>query len=122
MGEGENVPVPGRWALSMLGYGNLAALVNDPRAQPRGWEEGHDVEGEAAAGGANCAVVPVVVRGVGLPVLVALRDVAPGQQLLRDYGAAWWRGHEAAWGVAEHAGLRVAAVMHPRGALEGLAP
>ncbi|PNH05505.1 hypothetical protein TSOC_008228, partial [Tetrabaena socialis] len=117
-----DVPVPGRWALSMLGYGNLAALVNDPRAQPRGWEEGHDVEGEAAAGGANCAVVPVVVRGVGLPVLVALRDVAPGQQLLRDYGAAWWRGHEAAWGVAEHAGLRAAAVMHPRGALEGLAP
>ncbi len=36
----------------------------------------------------------MVARGLVLPVLVALRDIAPGEQLLRDYGADWWReGH-----------------------------
>ncbi len=41
------------------------------------------------------------VRGLVLPVLVALRDIAPGEQLLRDYGADWWRGIAEVWEVAE---------------------
>ncbi len=35
------------------------------------------------------------VRGLVLPVLVAARDVAPGQLLLLQRGAGWWR--EVAW-------------------------
>ncbi len=57
--------------LWMLGYGNLGALVNDPRANPRAWEEGNDVEAQGQGQeqgegqgqedgrlhpGANCAV------------------------------------------------------------------
>ncbi len=41
------------------------------------------------------------VRGLVLPVLVALRDIDPGEQLLRDYGADWWRGIQQVWEVAE---------------------
>ncbi|KAG2495468.1 hypothetical protein HYH03_006413 [Edaphochlamys debaryana] len=119
------LPMPGSsdgWELSMLGYGSLAALINDPRREPRGWVEGNDVgdEGGAAAAAANCAVVPVSVRGLTLPVVVALRDIQPGEQLLRDYGADWWTAFKGAWGMAEHRGLTAQAVLHPRGALEGL--
>ncbi len=44
-----------------LGYGNLAHLVNDPRVDPRAWQEGNDVElvagpDVAASGGAAVAV------------------------------------------------------------------
>ncbi len=46
-------------------------------------------------------IVPVSVRGLVLPVLVALRDIAPGEQLLRGYGADWWRGIAEVWEVAE---------------------
>lgn len=48
-------------------------------------------------------VVPMLVRGLPLPVLVAIRPIAPGQQLLRDYGAAWWRqqGFADSWEVME---------------------
>ncbi|KAG2486476.1 hypothetical protein HYH03_014923 [Edaphochlamys debaryana] len=103
------LPMPGSpdgWQLSMLGYGSLAALINDPRRQPRGWLEGSDVgdEGGAAARAANCTVVPVCVRGLALPVVVAVRDVAPGEQLLRDYGAEWWREREEAWWCVEEMG------------------
>ena len=42
----------------MLGYGNLAALINDPRVEPRAWVEGNDVEDESGVAEmtANCAV------------------------------------------------------------------
>ncbi len=33
----------------------------------------------------------MVARGLVLPVLVAVRDIKPGEELLRDYGEAWWR-------------------------------
>ncbi|KAG2494330.1 hypothetical protein HYH03_007388 [Edaphochlamys debaryana] len=84
--------------LSMLGYGNEAALVNDPRRNPRAWAPGNDVgDEEGAAAQANCMVLPVSIRGLVLPVLVALRDIAPGEQLLRDYGAEWWRDLADVW-------------------------
>lgn len=39
------------------------------------------------------------VRGLLLPVLVTIRSVAAGEQLLRDYGAAWWRQLARPWEV-----------------------
>ncbi|KXZ48100.1 hypothetical protein GPECTOR_30g195 [Gonium pectorale] len=98
--------------LSTLGYGTLMALVNDPRLNPRDWAPGNDVDSQEAAERANCEVVPVSVRGLVLPVLVALRDIAPGDQLLRDYGAGWWRQLAPDWEVAEHDGLDVARLLH----------
>ncbi len=38
--------------------------------------------------------------------LVALRDIAPGEQLPRDYGAAWWREVAWVWEVARDEGCR----------------
>ncbi len=38
----------------------------------------------------------MVARGLVLPVLVAVRDIQPGEELLRDYGADWWRQEEFA--------------------------
>ncbi len=60
-------------------------------------------------------VVFVCVRGLVLPVLVALRDIAPGEQLLRDYGAAWWREVAGVWEVAEDQGLAAEALWHGAG-------
>eukprot|EP00198_Chlamydomonas_reinhardtii_P005781 XP_001695117.1 predicted protein [Chlamydomonas reinhardtii] len=74
---------------------------------PRAWVEGNDVED----------VVPVCVRGLVLPVLVALRDVAPGEPLLRDRGAAWWQALGPAWEVLEEGdGLAQPGGSGPRGA------
>ncbi|KAG2495480.1 hypothetical protein HYH03_006425 [Edaphochlamys debaryana] len=113
-------PMPGSadgWELSMLGYGSLAALINDPRREPRGWVEGNDVgdEGGAAARAANCAVVPVSVRGLTLPVVVALRDIRPGEQLLRDYGPEWWQGHQQAWYSAQMRGMQAGVLLQSAG-------
>ena len=99
----------------MLGYGNATALVNDPRAHTRLWEEpppppAATAAATATAAGAgeaeaNCVVVPVAVRGVVLPVLVASRDVEAGEQLLLDYGGeGWWRALAPAWENVEFDG------------------
>ncbi|GLI68423.1 hypothetical protein VaNZ11_012820, partial [Volvox africanus] len=40
-------------SISMLGYGNLAALVNDPRVEPREWLTGNDLDSPAIAEKAN---------------------------------------------------------------------
>ena len=58
--------------LFMLGYGNLAALINDPRVEPRAWVEGNDVEDESGVAemNANCAVSAAAMgrrRGVVWP-------------------------------------------------------
>ncbi|KXZ48073.1 hypothetical protein GPECTOR_30g168 [Gonium pectorale] len=100
-GEGGKAPPAASVEASMLGYGNLIALVNDPRI----------VKSQDPAEKANCAVVPVSVRGLVLPVLVALRDIAPGEQLLRDCGADWWQQLASDWEVAEHDGLDVARLL-----------
>ncbi len=55
------------------------------------------------------------LRGLVLPVLVALRDIAPGEQLLRDYGAAWWREVAGVWEVAENQGMGGEALLHSSG-------
>ncbi len=58
-------------------------------------------------------VVPVVARGLVLPVLVALRDIAAGEELLRDYGAAWWRQEDfaEAWAHFEEAGTPLEGIL-----------
>lgn len=40
-------------------------------------------------------VIIVVVRGIPLPVLVALRDIQLGESLMRDYGDGWWQEQSA---------------------------
>ncbi|PNH03782.1 hypothetical protein TSOC_010121 [Tetrabaena socialis] len=92
--EGTSADVPTAWRL-------LAGSA---------WVAGNDVEAEQAADRANCVVLPVVVRGLVLPVLVALRHIAPGEQLLHDYGAGWWRGLADAWEFAEYEGLAAEAL------------
>ncbi|GLC67061.1 hypothetical protein PLESTF_000510800 [Pleodorina starrii] len=87
--------------LQMLGHGGLAAYINDPRVRAdcsRGPAAGGQGQQQQQLGDtadtANCLVVPVLVRGVPLPVLVALRGIAPGEQLLREYGGDWWSSME----------------------------
>ncbi|GIL58497.1 hypothetical protein Vafri_13454 [Volvox africanus] len=108
--------------LQMLGYGGLAAYVNDPRANA--WRE---PEGETAGGNAspnsrsaNCTEVPILVQGAPLPVLVALRDIAPGEELLRDYGNHWWRSIAEWQAVLKMYGASPAAVLHDPGAMATL--
>ena len=66
-----------------------------------------------------CAqVLPVCVRGLVLPVLVATRNIKPGEQLLRDYGAPWWRQLGEAWEVLEEGdGVSLGALLHACGPL-----
>ncbi|KXZ52160.1 hypothetical protein GPECTOR_10g789 [Gonium pectorale] len=81
--------------LHVLGYGNLAALVDDPRLRgqlPTAYPTGRAAtDGEVAISmlDPNCALVPVSVRGCPLLVLVALRALEPGEALMCDHGAAW---------------------------------
>ncbi len=42
--------------LCLLGYGSLAALANDPRVNPRAWQEGHDVGATHEQLQPNCGV------------------------------------------------------------------
>ncbi len=42
--------------LCMLGYGSLAALANDPRVNPRAWQEGNDVDATHEQLQPNCGV------------------------------------------------------------------
>ncbi|KAG2489463.1 hypothetical protein HYH03_012099 [Edaphochlamys debaryana] len=90
---------PGPLRLSQLGYGGVGSLVENCRAEPMG--DGAGVTSTPVhTSEPNCQILSVSVRGVCLPVLVALRDIAPGERLLRDYGEGWWRDMDAAWGVA----------------------
>ncbi|GIM09896.1 hypothetical protein Vretimale_13701 [Volvox reticuliferus] len=109
----EGAAEPASLELNMLGYGNMAALINDPRVRPQAWLVQNDVDDPRPA---NCMVLPVCVRGLVLPVLVALRDIVPGEQLLRDYGAAWWRDLSRSWEVLDFDGVA------PERLLRGLPP
>ncbi len=42
--------------LCLLGYGSLAALANDPRVNPRAWQEGNDVDATHEQLQPNCGV------------------------------------------------------------------
>ncbi|KAG2496023.1 hypothetical protein HYH03_005945 [Edaphochlamys debaryana] len=70
--------------LSALGYGSVAGAARDVRAAAEGGAT------EEAAPAPNCEVFPVCVRGLALPVLVALRDVGAGGELVWERGAEWW--------------------------------
>ncbi|KAG2489462.1 hypothetical protein HYH03_012098 [Edaphochlamys debaryana] len=102
----------GTLRLSQLGYGGVGALVSDYRMQATGDEgEGDASPLHVTAPGPNCTILSVSVRGVCLPVLVALRDIAPGERLLRDYGEGWWRELDAAWEAAEREGVALQALL-----------
>lgn len=58
------------------------------------------------------------VRGVALPVLVTTREVAAGEQLLRDYGPDWWVGLQGCWAPLEELGLSVPQIFGAAGAGE----
>ncbi|GLC53803.1 hypothetical protein PLESTB_000788900 [Pleodorina starrii] len=115
--------------LQMLGHGGLAAYINDPRvgagcctgAAAGGQGQQQQQQGDTADT-ANCLVVPVLVRGVPLPVLVALRDIAPGEQLLREYGNDWWSSQENWLETFKMYGISPNAVLHgPAAATPGAA-
>ncbi|PNW72493.1 hypothetical protein CHLRE_16g685725v5 [Chlamydomonas reinhardtii] len=95
----------GYGCMSAGGRSNPGALINDPRSQPRDFGEHagtSDIDDlPAATQAANVLVLPVCVRGLVLPVLVATRNIKPGEQLLRDYGAAWWRRLTDVWELLE---------------------
>ncbi|GFR45191.1 hypothetical protein Agub_g6581, partial [Astrephomene gubernaculifera] len=107
--------------LHMLGYGNEGALVNDPRVNP--WtetvqqhqqqlQEPQQQPSARAYAAANCLLLPVFVRGLLLPVLVTNRDIAPGEQLTRDYGADWWRHILPDWELLADFGVSLTAVLY----------
>ncbi|GLC60436.1 hypothetical protein PLESTB_001612400 [Pleodorina starrii] len=50
-------------------------------------------------------VLYIAVRGLVLPVLVTLRVIEAGQQLIRDRGEEWWRQLSDSWEVLEAEGL-----------------
>ncbi|GLI61165.1 hypothetical protein VaNZ11_003452 [Volvox africanus] len=108
--------------LQMLGYGGLAAYVNDPRVNP--WRESESEiaggDGSPARRSANCTAVPILVQGTPLPVLVAHQDIAPGEELLRDYGNQWWRSIAEWQAVLKMYGASPAAVLHDPGAVSTL--
>ncbi|GLI59393.1 hypothetical protein VaNZ11_001259 [Volvox africanus] len=108
--------------LQMLGHGGMAAYVNDPRVS--WWEEGEQrgVQQCNASSDANCVVVPVLVRGVPLPVLVALRDIKIGEQLLRDYGEQWWHDMEEWRATLRIFSASPADVLHDPCAVDALPP
>ncbi|GIL64712.1 hypothetical protein Vafri_18599 [Volvox africanus] len=108
--------------LQMLGHGGMAAYVNDPRFS--WWEEGEQrgVQQCNASLAANCVVVPVLVRGVPLPVLVALRDITTGEQLLRDCGEQWWHDMEEWRATLRIFSASPADVLHDPGAADALPP
>ncbi len=91
-GGGPAAPV-----LCMLGYGNLGALANDPRVNPRAWQDGNDVGATHEQLQPNCGVsLRVTVsffRRQGLAwmvsyaLLVHCRPGAPRSAQSKEFGA-----------------------------------
>jgi hypothetical protein len=68
-----------------LSYGNLLCLANDPIKAPD--EEGS----EELVMAPNAAVVPVLAGGLPAALVVAVREIAAGDEIVIDYGRAYWR-------------------------------
>ncbi|GLC57773.1 hypothetical protein PLESTB_001265200 [Pleodorina starrii] len=108
--------------LQMLGHGGLAAYINDPRVGAgccRGAAAGEQGQQQQLGDDdvvdtANCLVVPVMVRGVPLPVLVALRNIAAGEQLFREYGNDWWSSQKEWLEALGHYDISPDTVLHGR--------
>ncbi|KAG2482527.1 hypothetical protein HYH03_018544 [Edaphochlamys debaryana] len=111
--EGAAGPEP--LVLSTLGYGSLAGAVRDMRAA---------AEGGAGVPEANCQVIPVSVRGLVLPVLVACSDIKEGVELMTDCGQQRWERLQPKRGVVEALGdgawaRQVLGVLEPAQGEEG---
>ncbi|GLC64172.1 hypothetical protein PLESTF_000132400 [Pleodorina starrii] len=66
-------------------YGDLAAVARELLVPP--------------------LVLYIALRGLVLPILVTLRPIEAGQQLIRDHGAEWWRQLSDSWEVLEAEGF-----------------
>ncbi|KXZ55761.1 hypothetical protein GPECTOR_2g1311 [Gonium pectorale] len=99
--------------LCMLGYGNVLSLVNDARPSVT-LEQVLRAEEAQALGVCqpNCLVLPVAVCGVVLPVLVSLGELLSDDQLLVDYGTAWWRDMESDWELLNDADIQPVRALH----------
>ncbi len=76
------VPIAGGGGQAVLcgvGYGSLAHLANDPRVNPRAWQEGNDVDGSVPA---------TVHEGAGAKLAAAGQQQQLQQQLAGTAGAA----------------------------------
>ncbi|GLC34193.1 hypothetical protein PLESTM_000168100 [Pleodorina starrii] len=61
--------------------------------------------GDLAAVARELLVLYIALRGLVLPILVTLRPIEAGQQLIRDHGAEWWRQLSDSWEVLEAEGF-----------------
>ncbi|KAK9828806.1 hypothetical protein WJX72_002166 [[Myrmecia] bisecta] len=84
-GAGGDRQVWGSPACSGLMFGNLTALINDPRQDPV-----HHPE-EDVAHAANARILEFRVGCWVFPFVVTIQDVAAGEPLLADYGELYWR-------------------------------
>jgi hypothetical protein len=82
-----------------LGYGNLAALANDPRIAP----DGEGPAAEAAVAEANAALVVAWAGPVPVPLLLCVRPINACGEVLLDYGGAYF----SAWRMLRVASQRV---------------
>jgi hypothetical protein len=84
-----------------LGHGNAACLANDPRPDPPrsdgsssggGGGGGGGGSGGARAGAlqGNAALLVPRVAGLPVPLLVAVRPIPAGGEVLLDYGEQYW--------------------------------
>ncbi|MEW5299475.1 MAG: hypothetical protein WDW36_002490 [Sanguina aurantia] len=109
--------------LNALGYGNEAALVNDPAENPLAqfgqagvhhplWQgcESQAPSQQAAAPGAenstlrikaNCEIFIFTVREIPIPWLIVTAPIRKGEQLLRSYSPGFWAEFAALWDMAE---------------------
>ncbi|GIL53953.1 hypothetical protein Vafri_9519, partial [Volvox africanus] len=115
---------PQPFVLCMLGHGGVLSLLNDPShislqmIQQNGSPPSRPAE---AAAQANCVVIPATYLGVVLPVVVTLRSLLPGEQLLMDYSMGWWQELADAWEMATEFGVEPSQLLHEPKILEAVA-
>ena len=85
-GDGTNRAI----LLPSLHVSNVGAFVNDAFGTRR--DDAAYVKTRAAR--CNVRFVEVEIEGTRGVFFMALRDIAPGETLLCDYGDGFWRGHE----------------------------
>ncbi|GLI68358.1 hypothetical protein VaNZ11_012761 [Volvox africanus] len=114
---------PQPFVMCMLGHGGVLSLLNDPShislqmIQQNGSPPSRPPQAGAQA---NCVVIPAAYLGVVLPVVVTLRPLLPGDQLLVDYSMGWWRELADAWEMAKEFGVEPSQLLHEPETLEAV--
>ncbi len=107
------VPVSGGGGQAMLcgvGYGSLAHLANDPRVNPRAWQEGNDVDGGAVPvhEDAGAGVKLAAAASSGAAAVVQRQEAAAGAAAaVANTAAAAGAPRAAAGQCAEEANVAV---------------